>query len=190
MAKKQNQEVAPDTTTDTEAAAVQEPSTAVENPEEEFNDDTAHDHAAIFLIGNLMKAAKRRFMDLAVPWSQLSEQEQSRTLGYLAEDVRQAVRHAIRAIASNERITFRAEVESVNFKGATDVKAVLKMMASTEAHSLADVAGGFVTVVIENADDLLFIQEDATVGEADQKPLFDESTEGTALDTEREEVAA
>lgn len=155
-----------------------------------FDDQDTQDRAAMFLIGNLMKAAKRRFVDLAVPWKQLSEQEQERTLRNLADDVKSAVRVAIRAIASNERITFRAEVESVNFKGATDVKAVLKMVSGNEAHSLADVAGGFVTVVIENTDDLLDIPQEATTGDADQKPLFDKSTEGTALDTKPEEVAA
>lgn len=152
--------------------------------------DSAQAHAAAFLVGNLMQAAKRRFTELAVPWRQLSEAEQSRTLKYLAEDVRVAVGAAIRAIASNERTTFRAEVESVNFKGATDVKAVLKMVASQEAHGLADVAGGFVTVIIEDTADLLSIPDAATADEPDNGSLFDASTEGTALDAQPDAVGA
>lgn len=146
--------------------------------------------AAEFLIGNLMLASKKRFMGLAVPWSQLSEHEQSSVLRGLADDVRQAVGHAIKAIASNQRLTFRAEVESVQFKGASDIKAVLKLMAGTESHALADSAGGFVTVVIENVDELLDLPDSATKGDADQKPLFDQSTGGASVDTKREAVPA
>lgn len=146
--------------------------------------------AADFLIGNLMQACKGRFMGLAVPWSQLSETEQTNTLRNLADDVRQAVGQAIKAIASNERLTFRAEVESVQFKGASDIKAVLKLMAGAESHALADSAGGFVTVVIEDVNDLLALPDAAMKGEPDQKTLFDQNTSGTALDTKREAVPA
>jgi hypothetical protein len=46
-------------------------------------------------------------------------------------------------------------------------------------------------VIIEDTADLLSIPEGATAGDADQKPLFDKSVEGTALDTKAEdEVAA
>lgn len=155
-----------------------------------FDPSETQQHAAMFLIGNLMEACKRRFIGLAAPWSQLSEDEQSRTLRYLSEDVRVAVGHAIRAIASNERVTFRAEVESVQFKGASDVKAALKLVNTPESHALADRAGGFVTIVIEDTAELLDIPEAALKGEADQRPLFDASTEGTALDTKPEAALA
>lgn len=155
-----------------------------------FDPAETQQHAAMFLIGNLMEACKRRFIGLAAPWSQLSENEQSRTLRYLSEDVRVAVGHAIRAIASNERVTFLAEVESVQFKGASDVKAALKLVNTPESHALADRAGGFVTIVIEDTAELLDIPEAALKGEADQRPLFDQSTEGTALDTKPEEALA
>lgn len=129
--------------------------------------------AAQFLIGNLMAAAKRHFIGLAVPWRELNEHEQGRILRMLADDVRAAAGKAVRAIASNQRLTFRAEVESVQFKGASDIKAALKLSAGPESHALADAAGGFVTVVIENVDELLAIPDAATKGDADQKPLFD-----------------
>ncbi len=137
-------------------------------------------HAEIFMVGDLMRAAKLRFMDLAVPWSQLSEGEQERVLTGLADDVRRAAQKAIRIIAHHGRIEFRAQVEQVNFKGEAEVKATLKLMANSEAHSLADVAGGFVTVIIEQNDELLAIPDDMTKGEPDQRPLFDRSTEPAA----------
>jgi hypothetical protein len=61
----------------------------------------------------------------------------------------------------------------VQFKGASDIKAVLKLMGGPESHALADSAGGFVTVVIENVSDLLQIPKGALAGEPDSKPLFD-----------------
>ena len=143
------------------------------------------DRAKDFLIGNLIEASKRRFVNLVVPFRDLKEHEQTTLLRNLADDIRKIAGQTIKAIASNERLTFRAEVESVQFKGASDIKAALKLSAGPESHALADSAGGFVTVVIENVSELLEIPEAAVKGEADQKPLFDESTTGTAVDTSR-----
>lgn len=143
----------------------------------------SHAHAELFMVGNLMAAAKRRFCGLAVPYSQLSEREQSRLLEGLAGDVRDEVKKAVQIIAANARMVFRAEVESVQFKGPSDVKSVLKLVNTAESHALADAAGGYVTVVIEQVDELLALPEEATQGEADQRPLFDQSTKGTSMDT-------
>lgn len=137
--------------------------------------DGAPWHAEHYLIAKLMLAARRRLCDLAVPWRQLSQHEQARTLRGLATDVQQAVKEAARAIATNERLAFRASVESVTFKGE-DTKATLKLMpGGTEAHNLADVAGGFVTVVIETVDHLLEIPDSALAGEPDQPELFSDA---------------
>jgi hypothetical protein len=138
-------------------------------------------HAEAFMVGDLMTAAKLRFMDLAVPWSQLTEEEQGRLLLGLGDDVRRAAKKAIRIIAHHGRVEFRAQVDQVNFKGDDEVKAVLKMLNSSEAHGLADVAGGYVTVIIEQNDELLAIPEAMTKGEPDQRPLFDVSTEPTTV---------
>ena len=94
--------------------------------------ENAEQHATAFLIGNLMAAAKKHFVALAVPWGQLSEAEQSRTLQNLAQDVRLAVGKAVQAISSNERVTFRAEVAQVQFKGGSEVVAQLKLMNGLE----------------------------------------------------------
>lgn len=164
-----------------------DPTTAVtEDPGPEWGTEA---HAEAFMLGRMIEVAKRRFTTLAERWGALSQREQESVLGGLAEDMRAVVKDATKIIAANARVTFRAEVESVQFKGPTDVKAALKLVNSPETHALADVAGGFVTVVIESLDDLLVIPESATAGDADEKPLFDKSTEGTAVDTKPEEVA-
>lgn len=136
------------------------------------------DHAALLMMGDLLAASKRRFTELAVPWGQLDENEQTRLLENLHEDLKQAVRKAVKVIAANARITFRAEVEAVQFKGLADVKATLKLVNSAETHALADTAGGFVTVVIEDLDPLLAVAEEYLRGEPNNRALFDQSTDG------------
>jgi hypothetical protein len=147
-------------------------------------------HAQAFMLGNLMELFKRHFCRLAEPWGRLREEEQARALKYLHMDLQDEVRKAVRIIAGNARVSFRAEVESVQFKGASDIKAVLKLIGGPEAHSLADAAGNYVTVLIESLDELLAVPEAALQGEPDIKPLFDESTAGSSLDVDPEEVEA
>jgi hypothetical protein len=160
-----------------------DPSTTVaEDPE--FG---SHGHAELFLMGNLIKLFKSHFCRLAEPWGKLREEEQARVLRNLHQDLKDQVRQTVKIIAGNGRVSFRAEVESVQFKGATDIKAALKLVSGPEAHALADAAGGVVTVLIESLDELLAIPEGALAGDPDEPSLFDKSTEGTVLDTERED---
>lgn len=143
-------------------------------------------HAEVFMLGRMIDAAKKRFTHLAEPWSKLSEREQERVLTGLADDMRTVAKDAVKIIAANGRMTFRAEVESVQFKGPTDVKASLKLVNSQETHALADAAGGFVTIVIESLDEMLAIPEGATAGEPDNRPLFDQSVEGVGAEAAAE----
>jgi hypothetical protein len=131
------------------------------------------EHTKEFMMGDLLNACMKRFKSASVVWTQMSEDEQTRFLGYVHDDLTAAVKKAVDIIASNGRVTFRAEVESVQFKGPTDVKSVLKLVNSPQSHSLADAAGAYVTVVIEQLDDLLSIPDSALFGEPDNKPLFD-----------------
>lgn len=137
------------------------------------------DHAELFMMGRLLEVARKRFTTLAEPWSKLRESEQAAVLRGLHGDIKDVVRDAVKIIAANARVTFRAQVEKVEFKGMDDVKASLKLVNTPESHALADSAGGFVTVVIEQLDDLLEVPESALQGEPDNKPLFDASTERT-----------
>jgi hypothetical protein len=147
-------------------------------------------HAEAFMLGRMIDVAKRHFTTLAEPWSRLRENEQAAVLSRLHESMKVVVKDVVQIIAANARITFRAEVASVNFKSATEVEAKLKLVNSVESHALADVAGGFVSVVIEDINELLAVPESALKGEPDNGSLFDASTAGTALDTEREEATA
>lgn len=144
-------------------------------------------HAEAFMLGRLMDASKRHFTTLAEPWSRLRQQEQEAVLGRLRDSLETVIKDAVKIIAANARVVFRAEVAGVNFKSATDVVATLKLVNSPETHALADVAGGFVTIVIEDINELLAVPESALKGEPDNGSLFDASTAGTALDTERED---
>jgi hypothetical protein len=141
-------------------------------PQAEWGSD---EHAAMFMMGDLIKACKRRFTELAVPWNKLEEAEQERVLAGLHDDLKGAVKTAVKIIAANARITFRAEVESVQFKGPSDVKAALKLVNTPETHALADTAGGFVTIVIEDLDPLLSVPDEELAGEPDDRSLFDKN---------------
>ncbi|CAN7449948.1 hypothetical protein LJR066_002820 [Acidovorax sp. LjRoot66] len=134
-------------------------------------------HAEAFMLGNLMRVCKRRFANLVEPFNKLSEQEQGRLLSGLHDDLKEEIKTAVRIISANGRVTFRAEVDSVQFKGPSDIKATLKLVSGPETHALADMAGGFVTVVIESLDELLAIPDAELAGEPDTRPLFDASTE-------------
>lgn len=168
---------------DAEAPEEADPSTlVVEDPDagaaadaEPVSDTEAH--ARAFMLGKMMESARKRFTTLAVPYSQLNEREQTNLLRELSFDMKDVILDAVKIIAANARVTFRAEVESVQFKGPTDVKATLKLVNSEHTHSLADSAGGFVTIVIEELDELLAVPEEALKGEPDNRPLFDVSTE-------------
>lgn len=69
-------------------------------------------------------------------------------------------------------MTFPAAVDQVVFKDG--VKAVLTLAKSAEAHSLVDVQGGYVTIVIEERSKLLD-EGDALDVEPDQKSLLAEA---------------
>jgi len=138
--------------------------------------------AAEFLFGELVKVAMKQIRTMSMPFSMLREAEQKAVLDRITDDIREIVKEVIDVIASNARIHFRAEVEQVLFKEVEQVlfkdgiKAVLKMARGENAHALADIAGGFVTVVIEDRSSLLDAG-DATAVDPDQKPLFDVSAQ-------------
>ena len=157
------------------AAAAAEPDSASSDGQDEAPTLGAEAHARVFMLGRMIEAAKSRFTTLPERWSALPQHEQACVLSRLAIDMREVVKDAVKIIAANARVTFRAEVESVQFKGPTDVKAVLKLINGPETHALADVAGGFVTVVIESIDELLQIPDGATAGAPDNLTLFDQS---------------
>lgn len=152
-----------------------EQSSLSETADQAIAEDDATYVSREFLLGDLIKSVTRRFKTLAVPFSSLSESEQTALLSNVADDARRATKEAIRIIESDNRTHFMAEVEQVTFKEG--VKAVLKMMNTPESHELADKAGGIVMVVISDGATYMELG-DACHGESDQRPLFDDSTDG------------
>lgn len=128
-----------------------------------------------FLLGELIKAVADPFKKLATPWNSMSENEQSNFMIGIGGSAREAVHAAVLCIASGDRVNFRASVEKVEFK-ADGVKATVTLFNSPQAHSLADVAGGTIMIVIEDGQRYLN-PGDALEGEPDQKPLFDANEE-------------
>lgn len=126
-----------------------------------------------FLLGELIKSSTKRFKTATTTFAEMREGEQTMLLRDIEFDVREAVKQAVEIIASDYRVCFRGAVEKVEFK-ADGVKAALTMHNTLDAHALADVAGNTVLVVIEDASRYLDAG-DSTKGEADQKPLFDQS---------------
>jgi hypothetical protein len=144
-------------------------------------------YAEEYLLGSLIKAATKHLKTLSVPWIDLKEGEQQRVLGQVHADCRAAVRDAIDIVAGNARLTFSAAVDQVVFKDG--VKCVLSLAKGEWAHALADAEGSYVMIVIEERSKLL--QEgDALNIDPDQKPLFDQATAGTAVDTEQDDKVA
>lgn len=126
--------------------------------------------AAEFLLGEIINVATKPIRAITVPFSLMRQAEQTAVPDRITDDIREIVKEAIDVIASNARLSFGAEVDQVLFKDG--IKAVLKMSRGENAHELADIAGGFVTVVIEDRSALLDAGN-APTGEPDQKPLFD-----------------
>lgn len=145
----------------------------------ETGEISSREMAAEFLLGELIKAASKRFKALAVPYMGLKEHEQTTLMREIDADIRRAVREAVDVIATDNRSLFRAACESVNFK-PDGVKATLTMANTEGAHDLADYAGRVVLIVIEDGKRYLDVDTSEQVrGEDDQKALFDKSTQGT-----------
>ncbi len=107
--------------------------------------------AKTFLVGNLIFLVVHHLKSLDAPFNDLSEQQQKLIIEAITDDVKTDVKKAIEIIASEDRVCFRAEVDSVRFKD-DGVRADLKIPNTLESHELADVAGGSVLIVIEDPE--------------------------------------
>ena len=88
----------------------------------------------------------------------------------ITDDVKTDVKKAIEIIASEDRVCFRAEVDSVRFKD-DGVRADLKIPNTLESHELADVAGGSVLIVIEDPESYTESEEGHPKASPDQLVL-------------------
>lgn len=102
------------------------------------------------MAGDLLMALIDEMRTAPDVWAKMPEKQQGEIIDRLRDRVTWNVEQAVALIASDDRPTVAAIVESVTFKDG--VKAVLKMSCSEGAHHLADAEGDKVLVVISGAD--------------------------------------
>lgn len=108
---------------------------------------TAIDIAAETMTGDLMSALIDELKLMPRPWPAMSEQDQQDVIYRAQERVQSAIRQAVEIIASDNRPTIVATVESVTVKEG--IKAVLTLPKSDEQrHDLFDAAGQAVLLVV------------------------------------------
>jgi hypothetical protein len=133
------------------------------------SEKSANDLAREFLLGEVMASAMKQLRATDKPWLRLPEEAQKRVISEVRQDVSKAIEKAVELIASDARTVFRSQVESVTFKDG--VKAVLTMSNTQASHELADTAGGFVFVVIENPNRYTYGGENVPKAEPNQREI-------------------
>jgi len=100
---------------------------------------------------DLLSGVVQELKQLKKPWQNTPEGEQRDAIGRLKDRIETAIEKAVKIIASENRPTLEAVVDTVTFKDG--VKAVLQMRRGTEAaHNLADAQGESVLIVISGAE--------------------------------------
>lgn len=144
----------------------------------------ARTFAREFLLGELIKAASLELKIQTLPFGKMTQFQQEAVLTRIKEKCAAAVKETIEIVASDARLTFRADVDSVTFKDG--VKVNMKLAKSEHAHTLADKSGSSVLIVVE--DFARYMNPgDATKGQPDQPPLFDSSQ--TAKEAKNKDAA-
>jgi len=98
------------------------------------------------LGGKLMQVVVAQLEGQRKPWNELPEDTQAIALNAMTHAVDAAVRAAVHIIASDNRSSMHATVESVTFKDG--VKAVLSLLKGPAAHDLADAEGHTALVIV------------------------------------------
>ncbi|HEV2540244.1 MAG TPA: hypothetical protein VGU03_11105 [Frateuria sp.] len=103
--------------------------------------------AAETMTGDLMAALIDEMKTMPRPWPAMSEQDQQDVIYRAQERVQSAIAQAVNIIASDNRPTIVATVESVTVKEG--IKAVLTLPKSDQQrHDLFDAAGQAVLLVV------------------------------------------
>jgi hypothetical protein len=98
------------------------------------------------LGGKLLSIVVAQLEGQRKPWNELTEGNQEVALNAMTHAVDAAVRAAVHIIASDNRSSMHATVESVTFKDG--VKAVLSLLKGPAAHDLADAEGHTALVIV------------------------------------------
>ncbi|UYM14278.1 hypothetical protein [Endozoicomonas euniceicola] len=121
------------------------------------------------LLGDLMGLVTDELKALPDVWQKLPEHQQQEVIFRIKQRCMNAVAQAVRIMATGDRVSLLATVDTVTFKDG--VKAVLKMPGNSPGrHDLADAEGETVMIVIPDTDAYMGGEEP----EADpDQPAFD-----------------
>lgn len=123
--------------------------------QEETNADAAVaavEMAAETMTGDLLAACVDELKIQRDVWSKLSEEEQQEAIYRLSSRITDNVRQAVEIIASGNRPTIVATVESVTVKDG--IKAVLTLQKhDAHRHELVDAAGQSVLLIVAGASE-------------------------------------
>ncbi|AMO55652.1 hypothetical protein GZ77_09025 [Endozoicomonas montiporae] len=121
------------------------------------------------LLGDLMGLVTDEVKALPDVWQKLSELQQQEVIVRVKKQCTNAVAQAVRIMATGDRVSLLATVDTVTFKDG--VKAVFKMPGNSPGrHDLADAEGETVMIVIPDTDAYMGGEEP----EADpDQPAFD-----------------
>lgn len=131
-------------------------------------------------LGDLVTFVLDEIKHAPKAWQAMSESEQDSVIERLDARSKTIVSKAINILASKDRATVVAKIESITFKAG--IKAVLQVSPhAVFRHELADAEGQAVMIVIPNAEEILengngMPQADRDQPELgiDEDPLFDE----------------
>lgn len=113
-------------------------------------DTTARTIAADTMTGDLMACLIDEMKNAPRVWQQMSEEEQGNLIYRIQERIQDNVRQAVEIIASDNRPTIVATVESVTVKDG--IKAVVTLPKSdAQRHELFDAAGMSVLLIVGGA---------------------------------------
>ena len=121
-------------------------------------------------IGDLVSMALDEIKNVPKSWQELSEVDQGMVIDRLQSRVKTAASQAINIIASNNRPTVLANIESITFKAG--IKAVLQVMPqAAHRHELADAEGCQVMIVIPHSEQITENGEGMPEADSDQPEL-------------------
>ncbi|WP_422491664.1 DNA translocase FtsK [Endozoicomonas sp. ALE010] len=128
--------------------------------------------SASTLLGDLMSLVLDELKAMPDVWQKLPQLQQEEVLFRIKQRCTSAVAQAVRLMASGDRVTLTAAVDTVTFKDG--VKAVLKMPGNTPGrHDLADAEGETVLIVIP--DTAAYMGGELPEADLDQPTLAFES---------------
>lgn len=138
-------------------------------------DATPIDIAAETMLGDLTQTMRQELHAMPAAWSSLSEDQQGAILTRVAQRCRAAIAEVVRIVATQNRPSMNALVDSVTFKDG--IRVVLKLPpGAPDRYSLADASGQQVLILVTHAENLMGGESEAIKPDPVQRSLhLDES---------------